>query len=148
MGAVDRVSSDLSDNDAVVNLFRLRRDLGRSSTVGMVYTDRTRTGDIYNRVAGADARFVFARRYTVDVLGAESFTGVGAGSSSAGSIFSAKLARTGREFSFSGEIEDVDPDFNAGSGFIRRIGDTQAKSQISFNRYGKPGSLIERTGRR
>ncbi len=146
MGAVDRVSSDLSDNDAVVNLFRLRRDLGRSSTVGMVYTDRTRTGDIYNRVAGADARFVFARRYTVDVLGAESFTGVGAGSSSAGSIFSAKLARTGREFSFSSEIEDVDPDFNAGSGFIRRIGDTQAKSQISFNRYGKPGSLIERYG--
>ncbi len=58
LGAVDEVGDEPSD--AVVNLVRARQDLGASSTAGLVYTDRTRAGDDYNRVGAPPPR-----RYTV-----------------------------------------------------------------------------------
>ena len=45
------------------NILRLQRDVGASSRLGMVYTDRIEGGD-YNRVLGADARIVFGGIYT------------------------------------------------------------------------------------
>lgn len=146
LGAIDRSLS--GGNDAVVNLLRVRRDVGGSSTVGAVYTDRTVTGDDYNRVAGADARLVFARRYTLTLLGAASRTRRpdGTDGPSTGALLSARLERAGRAFSYSGEIEDTDNNFRAGSGFFRRLGQTQVQSQVRYNWYGKRGSLLERVG--
>src|SRR4029077_3117573 len=52
IGAVDDASASASGADhPVVNLLRLRRDLGASSTMGLAYTDRIE-GDDYNRVLG------------------------------------------------------------------------------------------------
>jgi len=63
LGAVDRSMDDLGN--AVANIVRARRDLGASSTVGLLYTDRTRHADEYNRLGGVDARLVLARRWTL-----------------------------------------------------------------------------------
>jgi hypothetical protein len=147
LGAVDRSFEDDVDN-TVANVVRVRRDLGAASTVGMVYTDRTRHVDDYNRVAGADARLVLGQRYTLTFLGSTSFTSEpdADADASLGTLWSGRVERAGRNFSFSGEIEDSDSDFDAGSGFLRRTGDTQVRSNVRFNWYGLAGGLVERVG--
>ena len=149
LSAVDDVSSpDGLDDSAnpVVNIFRLRRDLGTTSNVGMVYTDRTHNGDRFNRVAGIDGRFQFQQRYTMTLLAAGSRTAEGTSDRTTGSLVSAQFARSGRNLQFDAGMTDVTDDFLAGSGFIRRTGTTNVRSSVSYNFRGKPGDLIERFG--
>ncbi len=146
LGAVDE-AFDASDPNTVVNLLRIRGDVGRSSTVGAVYTDRTVAGDDYNRVVGADARLQLGRRHTVTVLGATSLTRTpGSERRSAGRLLYTRVERAGRTFSFNAELEDTDADFRAGSGFFRRVGDTQFRSRVSYNWFGEPGALVQQVG--
>jgi hypothetical protein len=147
IGAVDQ-SFDAGEPNTVVNLMRVRKDVGASSTLGAVYTDRTVGGDDYNRVAGADARLVLARRYTLTFMGAASRTETpdDQGAAATGRMVSARVERAGRAFSFNAEIEDTDADFDAGSGFFRRVGDTQVQSRVAYNWFGKRGSFVEQIG--
>ena len=149
LGAVDDVI-DPDDPDSfakpVVNLVRVRRDLGTSSNLGMVYTDRTLDSNRYNRVGGLDGRFVFNQRNTVTLLAAASRTGEGPADLASGSMFFAEYQRSGRNFSANASLEDMSPEFDAGSGFIRRIGDTQMQGRMGYNFRGNPGDLIERWG--
>ena len=145
LGAVDE-SFDAEDPNTVANIVRVRRDLGASSTLGMVYTDRSRAGDDYNRVGGVDARLVLARRYTLTFMGATSFQADPGEDRTVGTLWSARMERTGRAVTLTAEIEDSDHDFRAGSGFLRRTGDTQLSTNLRINRYGKTGSLVERWG--
>ncbi|MDE2784338.1 MAG: DUF5916 domain-containing protein [Gemmatimonadota bacterium] len=149
LSAVDDVSSPdgLSESaHPVVNIFRLRRDLGTTSNVGMVYTDRTYNVDRFNRVAGIDGRFQFQQRYTMTLLAAGSRTAEGASDRTTGSLVSAQFARSGRNLQFDASMLDVTDDFLAQSGFIRRTGTTNLRSSISYNFRGNPGDLLERWG--
>ena len=69
----------------------------------------------------------------------------GAGRRSGG-MFSARVERASRVLSFNAEIENIHPDFIAGSGFLRRTGETLVESRLGYNRYGQPGALVERWG--
>ena len=149
LGAVDDVADpDISGGTAnpVVNILRLRRDIGSTSNVGMVYTDRTFHGNRFSRVAGVDGRFQFKQRYTMTLLAAGSRTAQGSPDPANGSLVSAQFVRSGRNFQFDGSMQDLSNDFNAGSGFIRRTGSTQFKSRVSYNFRGRPGDLIEQWG--
>ena len=55
------------------NLLRVRHDLGTSSTLGLVYTDRI-DGSAYNRVAGTDVRLVWRKIWFSDAQIAASWT--------------------------------------------------------------------------
>lgn len=144
LGAVDE-AYDARDN-TLANILRVRRDLGASSTLGMVYTDRTRHADEYNRLMGLDARMVLARRYTLTFLGSGSVTREAGEERTVGGLWSARLDRAGRAFSFSAEVEDSNDGFVAGSGFIRRVGVSEVQSNVRYNFFGAPGSLVERWG--
>ena len=144
LGAVDR-DFEGADN-TLANLVRVRRDLGSSSTLGMLYTDRTRHGNDYNRVAGVDARLILGRRYTLTFLGSGSVTRRPDDDHTVGGLWSARIDRAGRGFSFSAEIEDSNDDFTAGSGFIRRTGISEVQSNVRYSFFGKRGSLVERWG--
>ncbi len=149
LNAVDDVSNpDGSDTNAhpIVNIFRLRHDLGATSNVGMVLTDRSYSGDRFNRVAGIDGRFQLRQRYTMTVLAAGSRTAEGSEARENGSLVSARFARTGRNLQFDASVLDVSDDFIARSGFIRRTGVSQLRTQASYNFRGKPGDLVERWG--
>ena len=149
LGALDQVADPGNpgeNENAVVNLFRLRRDLGSTSNVGMVYTDRSFAGDRFNRVLGVDGRFQLYQRYTVTLLAAGSRTANGGPESVSGGLFSAQLARSGRNFQFEIGGHDISNDFEAGSGFLRRTGIAQVRSRVSYNFRGRPGDLIERWG--
>jgi hypothetical protein len=142
LGAVDDVNGGASN--PVVNLMRVKRDLGRSSTIGAVYTDRTESGVGFNRVVGADARLVLGGRYTVQMMAAGSADGATGAPTERGSLFTASVNRASRSLSMSASFEDVDSDFRAGSGFIRRTGVTQLQAGTGYTFRGKRGALVER----
>ena len=140
IGAVDEVNA--ADNP-MVNLVRLRRDVGASSTVGAVFTDRTTPGQAFNRVAGADGRFVIAQRYTVNVMAAASADGVQDGATRWGSIFSADFRRSSRKLTMSASFLDITPDFLARSGFIRQVGITSVDARTGHTWRGARGAFVE-----
>ncbi len=143
IGAVDQTAGS---RDPVVNLFRVKGDVGSSSSLGMVYTDRTLSGNEFNRVFGVDGRFVMARRYTLDILAAGSADGAPGSETGWGSLFLARFDRSSRSLSLDASFEDVSDDFRARSGFIRRVGVTQADARVGYRWRGGPGALVESWG--
>ena len=143
LGAVDELSGQ---DNAVVNLLRLRRDVGSGSNVGLVYTDRTQSQDLFNRVVGADARILLGPRYALTLLGGVSSSGLAESERTRGNILTARFERSGRGFTFNGEFQNYSPNFRAGSGFIRQVGITNLNSRVSQNWYGARGAMVERWG--
>lgn len=147
LGAYDEVTASESNQYARVHLVRARQDVGGSSSVGALLTDRTESGDIFNRLAAVDGRFIIGGRYTLTMLGAASRTqGEDDPAAEGGLLWGARLERSGREFSYNASIEDADADFVAASGFIRRVGVTEVRGRVAWNWYGQPGATIERFG--
>jgi len=146
LGAVDHMDGDAGR--PVVNLLRAKRDIGRSSTLGAVYTDRVLPGSSFNRVLGADGRFVLGGRYTVDLLAAGSADGGAGERTEWGSLLLARFNRSGRTVSLGGSFEDVDERFRARSGFIRRVGVTEAEMRTGYTWRGARGALVESWGPR
>jgi len=144
LGAVDETFA-LDGPDVFVNLVRARADVGASSTIGAVYTDRTVSTSDFNRVAGADARIQLGGRYTFTALGAQSFTNNDSFTErSDGRMGSFRFERAGRKFSMNAEIEDTQENFDPGSGFFRRIGTTQVNGRAGYTWFGGRGALLER----
>jgi uncharacterized protein DUF5916 len=143
LGAIDEFEFE---DDVLVNLLRYRQDVGGSSTIGTIYTDRTRSSVEYNRVVGLDGRFVIGQN-TVTLQAAESWDrDLGEDQTSGGLLF-AELARSGRHLSGTATFLDTQPDFRTESGFLRRTGEVAVNlSRVRYNWYGSPGSIIRRTG--
>jgi hypothetical protein len=143
LGAVDETFTEDAPN-VYVNMLRARADVGRSSTMGVVYTDRTVGASDFNRVAGADVRLQLQGRYTITLMGAKSFTNEAAFENRLdGGMMSARFERAGRTFSFNAELEDSEAEFVPGSGFFQRIGQAQINSRASYTWFGKRGALLE-----
>lgn len=142
LAAVDDRSQSFTTDNPIYNLLRVRRDLGASSTAGLVYTDRE-DGSDYNRVAGTDVRLIWRKIWFSQVQVVGSWTRDPAGARS-GSIWDVTLYdRTGRAYGNHAEIIAVSPDFRASSGFIPRTDYVQALFFNRFSWYGRPGSRLE-----
>ncbi|HEX6587388.1 MAG TPA: DUF5916 domain-containing protein [Longimicrobiales bacterium] len=74
--AVDDTAFSATGSHPIVNLLRVRRDLGDVSTFGLAWTDRI-DGDDYNRVGALDGKLVLGD-YTLRMQGGGSFTRSGA----------------------------------------------------------------------
>ncbi len=144
IGAVDEVG--YTSENPVVNLVRVKGDVGRSSTVGMVYTDRSVFGESFNRVVGADARLVLGGRYTLNLMASGSADGGRGRPTDWGSLLVASFSRSSRSLSLSASFEDISEEFRAGSGFIRRVGVTQLEGRTGYTWRGAPGALVESWG--
>ena len=143
LGAIDQ-AFDAGEPNTIVNLMRIRGDLGASSTLGGVYTDRTLSAGGYNRVVGADARLQIGPRNTVSVISAASFTnGAAYAERQTGEFLFARFDRSGRALSFNGEFHDTNADFNAASGFFRRVGDAKLEGNVSYNWFAAPGGSLQ-----
>lgn len=126
----------------VFNLLRVRRDLGASSTLGLVYTDRIE-GDDYNRVLGADTRLVWKRIWFSEVQVVGSWTRNPAGART-GALWNITFAdRTGRSYGNHFEVTGISHDFAAQGGFVPRVGIVTGRFFNRFTWYGRPGALVE-----
>jgi hypothetical protein len=142
IGAVDDDALSPTGDHPLVNLLRLRRDLGASSTLGLAYTDRIE-GDAYNRVLGADARVIWRKIWFSDAQIVGSWTQDGAGAR-AGELWDITFYdRTGRSYGNHGELVGISPDFVAASGFVNRVNVVHGRLFNRFSLYGKPGAMLE-----
>ena len=143
IGAVDDASASVTGGDQpVVNLLRLRRDLGASSTMGLAYTDRIE-GDAYNRVLGVDARAIWKKIWFTEAQFVGSWTQDGAGARAGGLWDITFYDRTGRSYGNHGELVGISPDFVAASGFVNRVNIVHGRLFNRFSLYGKPGAMLE-----
>jgi len=128
----------------ILNLLRLRRDLGASSTVGLVYTDRI-VESAWNRVFGADARVIWKKIWFSEAQFVGSWTKAGSGLGvRAGQLWDVTLYdRTGYSYGNHAELVGISPDFAALSGFVNRVNIVQGRFANRFTWYGKPGATLE-----
>jgi hypothetical protein len=141
LGAVDERDESTGDNP-IYNMLRLRRDLGASSTAGLVYTDRVE-GSQYNRVFGGDARLVWRKVWfsQFQLVGSRTSDALG---TRTGTLWSAVLLdRTGRFYGNHTELTGISPDFEAASGFVNRTGIVSGNMSHRFSWYGAPDALVE-----
>jgi hypothetical protein len=167
LGALDDAPRDAPgrfDPDpsrALVQIARLRRDVGSGSTVGLLATSRE-VGGAFNRVAAVDARVRFGQYYMAGGQLGGSWTRAwepdAAGSDSAGPpgervpvalddraahIGHVFLDRTARRWGFIYTLRDVPEDFETETGFVRRTGITELFGRNRFSWYGAPGARVE-----
>jgi hypothetical protein len=143
LGAVDdRRLSDDGQQSPVFNLLRIRRDIGTSSTLGIVHTDRIE-GSGYNRVSGADGRVVWRKLWYSQAQVAGSWTRDAAGNRS-GALWDVVLAdRTGRSYGNHYSLQGITPEFEARSGYVPRTGIVDTRMANRFSWYGAPGAKLE-----
>ena len=137
--AVDEQSSA----DAVFTITRVRRDIGRNSTLGVTTTTRDQDGT-FNRLASSDLRIVFGRLYYVaGQLGGSWTRDAAHGSTRTSPIWEGEFDRTGRSWGFNYKLTGIGEDFAARAGFVPRndIVQGHAFNRVSF--YGGRGALVE-----
>lgn len=139
LSAVDDRSTSPAGNRPLYNVVRLRRDLGRSNTVGMVLTDRE-DGGIYNRVGELDGRVVIGGVYSARAQVALSAT---RGFSDRAPLWEGVFQRDGRTLGLRYSISGIHRDFRAASGFISRPGLVNLSFDQHVTIYGRPGAFLE-----
>lgn len=130
-------------NRPMYNVLRATRDLGGSSRLGFVYTDKV-DGSYFNRVAGLDGRFVFNKIYTIRGQIAGSATHR-FGTTTQAPLWNASFDRNARNLWFTYSINATDPDFRAASGFLSRVGIVSAAFNHRYTVYGEKDALFQST---
>ncbi|HEX6972774.1 MAG TPA: DUF5916 domain-containing protein, partial [Vicinamibacterales bacterium] len=136
MTAVDDTGAD----NALFNVARVRRDLGRNSVAGVTLTDRTSDGE-YNRVLAADARIVFKKLYYV--LGQVGGSWTDHGTSTSAPVWTLEFDRTARTWGFNYKVNAIGEDFRSEAGFVPRTNIVEARFANRLTYYGKRGALLE-----
>ncbi len=137
----DDVTSRSGADHPLYNILRVRRDLGKRSRIGAVYTDRIEGGD-WNRVFGIDARIAFGDVSTLDLQGALSGDRR-AGVKATAPLFQATFNRNGKRYGTRVLLSGIDDAFRARSGFISRAGIVHSSIDQRVSFFGAKGSLIE-----
>ncbi|MBI4503126.1 MAG: carbohydrate binding family 9 domain-containing protein [Gemmatimonadetes bacterium] len=141
LSAVDDKPFSATGSNPVFNIVRLKRDFGAQSTAGLVYTDRM-DGANYNRVVGADARYVFSKIWFAFFQYAHSFDRT-AGLASSGPLWQAQLDRTGKYYGNSVNLKALSGNFRTRSGFVSRNNQVNGSINNRFTFFGKRGSLFD-----
>jgi len=136
------------DQDAYGGVFRLRQDVGRMSTLGVLYTGRA--GSYYhNHVAGADGFFRLDQKNSIIFQFLHSETDYPAAVALdygqeeghfGGNAVNLQFQHYSRYWIFQAVYEDLSPGFRADYGFVPRV-DTRRGSVMLFRQiWGKPKS--------
>jgi hypothetical protein len=151
-------SAFLFDQKITSSALRYRRDLGATSSIGMIYTGRE--GDDYNnRVGGLDGTF---RPSDVDTIKAqalfsstlypeelvrsvaESSTPQPDGTFTGRALY-LDWIRSTRDWTYRSTYEERTPDFRADSGFIPRTDFRDLKASIQRQFYGAPDAFLNQS---
>jgi hypothetical protein len=142
------------DENVWGGVFRFRRDIGRNSTVGILYTSRVGNG-YFNHVLGSDGFFRLSRTKTFSWQALYSRTDYPEATASAqgqdsnpfsGYAIYGNLRHDSRNLTYSLTYQDLGSEFRADFGFVPRV-DTQ-RMTININPviWGKPGGWFDRFG--
>ncbi|HEY8182192.1 MAG TPA: DUF5916 domain-containing protein [Thermoanaerobaculia bacterium] len=143
---------DSLDEGVSAVVARYRRDVGKTSTVGVLYTGRS-GGGYSNHVAGVDGLVRFSKADSVRFQILRSTTeyprsvavnnGQPFGSFS-GEGFNFSYNHSARDWQWNARYSDLGPRFRADSGFVTRVDTKQPSAWIQRNFWGKPGQKFTR----
>ncbi len=120
LGLLNMQAKEFGDTPANnFTVARLRRSIGKNSDIGAIFVDREATSEDnnYNRVVGADANLRFTQDLVFNSYIAKSQTPGTSGKDWAGGAY---LGLTKRRYMLIGKYREVQPNFNAEVGFVRR----------------------------
>lgn len=136
-------------DSSVTTAARYRRDLGRSSYVGLLYTGRETFDGYHNRVGGVDAfwQITGATTLRVQTLGSATdypdslaLTTGQPVSAFSGSALSAQLLYATRYWFANLEYLDFSPEFRADAGFVPRVNHRTAEAAAQRSFWGARGA--------
>jgi hypothetical protein len=146
LGAINIRTGDLDDPDGPAGpvaavrptnftVMRLKRDLFRKSSVGLVFTNRTvgNDGDGTNQAYGVDGSFGFFENLNVNTYWARTDT---TGRRGENTSYRAQLDYPGDRYGVQVERISIDDDFNPELGFVRR--DDMVRDFASFRFSPRP----------
>lgn len=143
LSALDDPSTSVTGGrNPLFNILRVRRDLGASSRLGVILTDKE-DGPANNRVAGSDLRLVLSKSVSASVQGVVSRTERPGAATLTGPLWGGSIARTGRAFNSRYLLAASSDDFRTSAGFIGRPAIAHALADHSVTLYGEKGSLLE-----
>jgi len=140
-------SGDSIDDDVLSGVFRYRRDIGESSTIGALYTGREGT-DYKNHVYGIDTSIVINSKNDItfqylqsdtrypDMVAMDNGQPIG---SFSGNALVLDWNRITRNLVISLEYEDRDVGYRADSGFIPRVDWRRKLGVLRRNFWGEAG---------
>ncbi len=140
--------ASLDDQDAFGGVFRLRQDIGKMSTLGVLYTGRVGNG-YFNHLAGADGflRLDQKNSITFQVLHSETDY-----PDSLASLYGQREGRFGgnavnfqyqyfsRRWILGLNYQDLSPGFRADHGFVPRVDTRDGQVMVFRQIWGKPKS--------
>lgn len=162
-GAYDRINNLLFpsnqgsmstsiDQDVMSGVFRYRRDVGKNSTLGILYTGRV-AEDYFNHVAGVDGFFRLSRTKSLRFQYLHSETdysdeivlsyGQSLGDFG-GDAFMTSLFHTGRNWQYGAVYHDRNPTFRADYGYVPRVDVRTAGASLYRTIWGKRGDWFTR----
>ena len=137
--------SEPLEQDATGGVFRLRQDIGKMSTLGVLYTGRL-GGDYGNHVAGADGFFRLDRKNSVVVQFLHSETrypedialdyGQDEGPFG-GNAINIQFQHFSRNWIVNTVYEDLSPGFRADYGFVPRVDVRRGEAMVFRQLWGK-----------
>jgi hypothetical protein len=145
------VSHSIKDN-VFGGVLRYRRDVGKGSTVGMLYTGRV-GDDYFNHVAGVDGFFRFSRTKTLTFQYLHSQTEYSSelgqafnqkGNGFGGDAIFAEFFHIGRDWIYGVNYGDLSPDFRADFGFIPRVDTRSLSGFLQRVIWGNPKKWFNR----
>ncbi|UCH92292.1 MAG: carbohydrate binding family 9 domain-containing protein [Candidatus Aminicenantes bacterium] len=146
-------SQSASIKEQVYNgVFRYRRDVGKGSTLGFLYTGRI-GDDYYNHVLGADGFFQLSKTKTLDIQFLHSLTRYQENISQQfdqekepfnGNGVFVQLEHLSRKIYYFAEYQDLSADFRADLGFMPRVDIRRITAGIQPIVWGKPGGWFNR----
>ncbi len=143
LSAYDDTLNSVSKHDhPLFNILRVKRDLGSSSRLGLIFTDKEE-GTSSNRVGGADLRYVFSKSLSAQLQGVMSRTERPNTPVQVGPLWAASVSRTGKTFNARYLLSGISDDFRTSSGFISRGAIAHALADHSYTVYGEKGNLFE-----
>lgn len=131
---------------------RYRRDVGKSSNIGIIFTNRE-GGDYLNRIASFDADFRFTKKNLVrfQIVGSQTrypdqiVNGYDQPSSKfTGSAIDGIYLHTTRNVTLMGQYQNIHPNFRADTGFVGRTGTKLIHSSLRYKWWGNTGDWFTR----
>jgi hypothetical protein len=145
-------TSTILKDDTYSGVLRYRRDVGKGSTVGLLYTGRA-SENYYNHVLGIDGFFRLTRRKALKFQFLRSETKYPDAISRkfnqtsetfGGNALFVQLKHISRNFSYRFEYENLSPNFRADYGFVPRVDTRRIKGELKPTWWGKRGSLFSK----
>ena len=116
---------------AYFNVLRFSRDIGRESSLGLIWTDREFMGS-YNRVGGVDGRWKISSTTGVDFQALESFSRDLDGNTTQGKGIHVALDHNALHWNARARYDIFDPDFQVDSGFINRVDIRALRGRLGY----------------